>query len=93
MNLELVLHQGASGQKLLADLATFQFVPMPDALWITAGDHLAALRRNGITVPLADAVVATLGIENDIEVWARDPHFPMMLTFCHGSNSSRSHRE
>jgi hypothetical protein len=27
---------------------------------------------------LADAVIATLGIENDVEVWARDPHFPMM---------------
>jgi predicted nucleic acid-binding protein len=68
----------AHRQQLLADLATFQFLPMPDALWITVGDNLAALRRNGITVPLADAVIATLGIENDIEVWARDPHFPAM---------------
>jgi len=68
----------AHRQRLLADLAIFQFVPMPDALWITVGDNLATLRSNGIAVPLADAVIATLGIENDIEVWARDPHFPMM---------------
>src|SRR5438128_4870501 len=58
----------AHRQKLLADLAAFQFVPIPDALWITVGDHLAALRSNGLTVPLADAVIAPLGIENDVEV-------------------------
>ncbi len=70
----------AHRQRLLANLATFQFLPMPDALWINVRDNLAALRRNGITVPLPDAVIATLGIENDIEVWARDPHFPAMQT-------------
>jgi predicted nucleic acid-binding protein len=64
--------------KLLRDLAAFQFLPMPDGIWVQVGDNLADLRRNGITVPLADAIIATLGIENDIEVWARDPHFPMM---------------
>jgi predicted nucleic acid-binding protein len=68
----------AHRQKLLADLAAFQFVAIPDALWITVGDNLAVMRSNGITVPLADAVIATLGIENDLEVWARDPHFPMV---------------
>jgi predicted nucleic acid-binding protein len=31
-------------QRLLADLASFQFLPMPDALRITVGDNLAALR-------------------------------------------------
>ena len=36
------------------------------------------LGSKGITVPFPDALIATLGIENDIEVWARDPHFPMM---------------
>src|SRR5262249_12877988 len=68
----------AHRQKLLADLAALLFVPLPDAIWIPVGDNLAALRANGITVPLLDAVVATLGIENDLEVWARDPHFPTM---------------
>ena len=63
----------AHRQKLLTELATFQFVPMPDALWITVGDNLAALRSNGVTVPFADAVIATLGIENGIEIWARRP--------------------
>src|SRR5688572_11407991 len=76
-----VLHGGRDAghrQKLLSDLAAFQLLPLPDRLWIEVGDNLAALRRNGITIPLADAAIATLAIANDIEVWARDPHFPMM---------------
>ncbi len=68
----------AHRQILLRALAAFQFVSIPDTLWDAVGDNLAALRSKGITVPLPDAVIATLGIENDIEVWARDPHFPMM---------------
>lgn len=51
---------------------------MPDALWIKVGDNLAALRSQGVTVPLSDAVIATVVIENGIEVWSRDPHFPAM---------------
>lgn len=68
----------AHRQKLIVALSPFQFVPLPDSLWDTIGDNLATLRLKGITVPLADAVIASLGIENDIEVWARDPHFPLM---------------
>ena len=63
---------------LLTLLSTFHFILFPDTLWDNVGDNLAALRLRGITVPLGDAAIATLGIENDIEVWARDPHFPMM---------------
>jgi predicted nucleic acid-binding protein len=76
-----VLHgarDAAHRQKLVTELAAFQFVPIPDSLWDAVGDHLAALRRRGVTVPFADAVIAAVGIANDIEVWARDPHFPAM---------------
>jgi predicted nucleic acid-binding protein len=47
-------------------------------LWDLVGDTLATLNARGLTVPFADAVVATLGIEHDIEVWARDAHFSAM---------------
>jgi len=77
-----VLHGSLSPghrQKLLTELAAFQFLPTPDTVWDAVGDNLAALRSKGITAPFPDAVIATLGIENDIEVWARDPHhFPKM---------------
>ena len=68
----------AHRQNLLTILAAFQVVSIPEKLWDILGDNLAALRVKGITVPFPDAVIASLGIENDLEVWARDPHFPTM---------------
>jgi|SRR5262245_49588981 len=65
-------------QRLVHFLSTFQQVPIPEAFWDLIGDNRAILYAAGITVPLPDVVVATLGIENDIEVWSRDPHFPLM---------------
>ncbi len=63
---------------LLTLLATFNHLVILDPIWDPVGDNLAALRTHGITVPFADAAIATLGIQNDMEVWARDPHFPTM---------------
>ena len=67
-----------SRAKMMAFLQPFQYVPMPDSMWEPLGDNLSAFNANGLTVPFPDAVVATLGIENDIEVWASDPHYAMM---------------
>lgn len=63
-------------QRLLRFLGRFHQVLMPEACWDVVGDNLATLFARGLTVPVPDAIIATLGIENDIEVWARDPHFP-----------------
>ena len=68
----------ADRQRLIVFLTPFQHVATPEPLWDQVGDNLAALRGNGITVPFADVIIATLGIENNIEVWARDPHYPMI---------------
>lgn len=55
-------------QKLLRFLGQFQQVAFPEPQWDGVGDTLAARYARGITVPFPDAVVATVGIENDIEV-------------------------
>jgi predicted nucleic acid-binding protein len=68
----------ADRQRLLVFLSAFQQVPIVDPLWDAVGANLATLRASGITVLFADAVLATVGIESAIEVWARDAHFPMM---------------
>jgi predicted nucleic acid-binding protein len=68
----------ADRQRLAVFLSPFQQVSIADSLWDALGDNLAALRASGITVPLADAIIATVGIENNIEVWTRDPHFRKM---------------
>lgn len=63
---------------LKALLATFHQVPIPESLWDTVGANLAALRAKGITVPFSDTAIATVAIENDIELWTRDVHFTMI---------------
>jgi predicted nucleic acid-binding protein len=63
---------------LAALLAPFQLLPTPEATWDTVGDNFATLRWQGITVPFPDIVIGTLAIENDIELWTRDPHFAMI---------------
>jgi len=65
-------------QGLLQFLARFHQALTLEPHWDLVGDNLAAPYARGVTVPFRDAVIATLGIENDIEVWSRDPHFPTM---------------
>lgn len=61
--------------RLLGVLAMFTPVPIPDSLWDQVGDHLAALRANGLTLPFADVVVASVAIATGAELWTRDHHF------------------
>ena len=64
--------------KLSAMLNLFVQVPIPDSLWDTVGDHLAILRSQGVTVPFADVILATLAITTSSELWTRDAHFTLM---------------
>jgi predicted nucleic acid-binding protein len=68
----------AHRQRLLRALNLFHQVPFPDLLWDDVGDHLAALRAAGVTVPLADVIIATVAIANDIELWTRDQQFALI---------------
>jgi predicted nucleic acid-binding protein len=65
-------------RRLIKALNAMGQFPLPESIWDQVGDNLAALRKRGITVPFPDAVIATVGIENDVEVWSHDPHFPAM---------------
>ena len=65
-------------QKLLTFLARFAYVPTIEPVWDAHGDNLATLRSHGVTVQFPDALLATIGIHHDLEVWARDHHFPLM---------------
>jgi predicted nucleic acid-binding protein len=58
----------ADRQNLLILLNTFQQVSIPDALWDSVGDNLAALRAGGVTVPFADAVIATVALDRKINL-------------------------
>ena len=59
-------------------LNTLLAVATPEPVWDRVGDHLAILRAVGLRLPYPDVVLATLGVELQFEVWARDQHFPLM---------------
>lgn len=65
-------------QRLLTFLGAFQPTSIHEPIWDLVGETLASLLASGITVPFPDAVIATVAMEGQMEVWARDPHFPMM---------------
>jgi predicted nucleic acid-binding protein len=62
-------------QRIVAALDVFRQIETNEALWDRLGDHLSALRTNGVSVPMADVIIATIAIENDAELWTRDRHF------------------
>jgi predicted nucleic acid-binding protein len=59
-------------------LTVFGNVPVPLDIWERVGQNLFACRRMGITVPLADAIIATVAIDNSLELWTYGIHFALM---------------
>jgi predicted nucleic acid-binding protein len=76
-----VLH-GARNAKdraaLLGLLNRFAQVPTPESVWDALGDHLCTLRTHGVTVPLPDALLATVAIIHGLDLWTRDAHFGLI---------------
>jgi predicted nucleic acid-binding protein len=73
-----VLHGARDGnhrQSLIAALDLFGSAPLPESIWDVVGQNLAELRASGVTVPLADAVIATVAASNGVALWTRDKHF------------------
>jgi predicted nucleic acid-binding protein len=78
-----VLHgarHAADYTKLAAALSSFPQVALPDAIWEGVGRNLWSLRGKGVSVPFQDATIATVAIENNIELWTRDTHFQLIQT-------------
>src|SRR5437868_3768559 len=63
-------------QKYDASLSIFNHVAIPEKIWPSLGRNLALLGAKGISVPFLDALIATVAIENNLELWRHDHHFP-----------------
>jgi predicted nucleic acid-binding protein len=61
--------------RIASSLDALEQVAIVEEAWDLLGRNLSLLRSAGVTVPLADAMIATLAIENDLELWTRDAHF------------------
>ena len=80
------LLQGAKGKKetqqlelLISGIETLGVVTND---WVKAGLCLQHLRKKGITLPVTDALIATIAIRNSVPVLTVDKHFKnLMVSF------------
>jgi predicted nucleic acid-binding protein len=63
-------------QKYDAALSIFARVAIPKKIWPSLGRNLALMGARGISVPFPDALIATVALENDLQLWQHDRHFP-----------------
>jgi predicted nucleic acid-binding protein len=68
----------ADRKRLITILATFIHLTIPDTTWDAVGDSPCILRSKGVSIPFPDAVIATIAISNNIELWTRDTHFGLV---------------
>src|SRR5438876_427881 len=66
----------AAFKKYDKSLSVFRRVAIPKKIWPSLGRNLALLAAKGTTVPFPDALIATVALENDLELWHLDRHFP-----------------
>jgi predicted nucleic acid-binding protein len=62
-------------QRLTALFSSLPFIETVREDWQTAGEDLRELRRRGVTVPVTDAVIATVAHRRGMAVLTTDPHF------------------
>ncbi|MCD6318232.1 PIN domain-containing protein [Candidatus Aerophobetes bacterium] len=73
------LLQGSRSQKDYGDIedkiTVLPYVEVSKDTWIEVGKTSFKLRKQGVTLPLTDILIATLAKENNLEVYTLDPHF------------------
>jgi len=62
-------------EQLSRDLEALEEIPITDEVWLGAARLGHTLRRNGITVPLPDLLIAQVAIAEKLELWHADEHF------------------
>jgi predicted nucleic acid-binding protein len=62
-------------KKLEAALAKFPKIAVDDSIWQPLTHNLFLLRTHGVAVPFQDTLLATVALQNDIELWTRDKQF------------------
>ena len=56
-------------------LSAFDELEMNETDWDTVGGNLREMRINGLNVPFADAIIATMGLKYGVSIWSYDQHF------------------
>lgn len=76
------LAQGVKGKDeehvLFEALQAVEHLETTESLWIKAGYLSRRLRKQGITIPLSDILIAILALEHKLSVLTIDRHFSLL---------------
>ena len=73
---------GRSSKEAQALALLIQRIPSIATLetdWVNAGNTVAALRARGLTLPLSDALIASIAVRNQLPVLTIDKHFDHLV--------------
>ncbi len=65
-------------KRILSALNGFDYILIDDYVWEQLGEFLYRLRKNGISIPFQDALIAILAINQNLMLWSADKHFKMI---------------
>ena len=65
-------------KEMHGSLAEFDTLNLEEDDWEVLGDQLYEYRTHGVTVPMPDAIVASIALIYGIPVWSKDGHFDLM---------------
>jgi predicted nucleic acid-binding protein len=65
----------AERQRVATLLSAFKRLPVDEPAWELAGDLAAGLRVRGMSLALADVVIAATAVHHGLPLWTRDNHF------------------
>jgi len=64
--------------RLLGFFQSFNLVTVDEYDWEYTGLILQNIKKNGLTLPVTDVLIAYLGMKYDIPVWTKDHHFRLI---------------
>ena len=76
-----LLHGARINQELeniMASFTTFELLHTDEYDFEGIGFMLQTLRENGITLPMADVMIAFCAMKYDVPLWTRDGHFRLI---------------
>ena len=62
-------------EKIEDALDELNLLPINDEVWEYLGEILYKLKRQGLTVPFQDALIASVCIKHNCQLWTLDKHF------------------
>lgn len=65
-------------KKVLADMCAFNNLAIDWVIYMQSARLGFELRRQGVTVPTIDILIATTAIENNCILWHQDKHFELI---------------